>query len=152
VANDHLLGKQVLSQLSCTPLSWLLQFIVYHLRCNFNRSQTRKSRNTRNNIGFRNGEAIGDSLAYRSPYGINTSSHNSYWAVHEFEAPTLALNWCVYDIRPNRRRNSLKHLLDRAPDESSRQKISNTIAFVEEMKRQKLESSQPYAISIRNLK
>jgi hypothetical protein len=64
MANDHLLWKQVLSQLSCGPISWLLQFIFYHLRCNFNRSQTRESRNTRNNIGFRNGEAIADSLAY----------------------------------------------------------------------------------------
>ncbi len=58
---DPLLAKQVLSQLSYTPLSWLLQFIFYHLRCNFNRPRTRKSRNTRNN-NLRNGKAIAHSL------------------------------------------------------------------------------------------
>jgi hypothetical protein len=68
------------------------------------------------------------------------------------ETPSLAtLNWCVYAIQPNRRRSSLNRLLGRAPDESSRQRISKTVAFVDEMKRRKLESSQLYAISIRNL-
>jgi hypothetical protein len=37
---SRLLAKQVLSQLSYTPVSWLLEFIFYHLRSNFNRPRT----------------------------------------------------------------------------------------------------------------
>ena len=58
---DPLLAKQVLSQLSYTPINWLPQLIFYHLRSNFNRTGTRKSRNNRNN-NVRNGEAVADPL------------------------------------------------------------------------------------------
>jgi hypothetical protein len=52
----------VLSQLSYTPIIWILHFIFYHLGSNFNRLPSRKSRNIRNNNNGRNGEATADAL------------------------------------------------------------------------------------------
>ena len=67
---DPLLAKQVLSQLSYTPINCLPQYIFYDLRRNFNRHRTRKFRNSRNNNGniLRNDKAGTHSLCFREAH------------------------------------------------------------------------------------